>query len=692
MHGIGTIDYAVIGIYLVFMLAIGPVYSRFSSTASDFFRGGGGMLWWMVGASAWVMGFTAWTFTGGAGEVYSTGVFFLLLISGNLVGTLFTYAIGPWFRQMRVITGIEAVFHRFGRSNEQFFTWIPVPFGILFGGIGLYAIAIFMAIVFKVQVHTVIIALGAVVTLMSVFGGSWAVVASDFVQMLTIMVITIVVSYLALATPAVGGVSGMIDQLPAAHFDWTEFDRPSILWIFAITLIINQVVQTNSILSGSSRFVFCKTGHDVRRALWITILGTILFTPLFILPAMTATILHPELGVMRDLKPLIAQVEQAQGAPVENLSQLATAAEASGDTAFTATVARAQDLDIALDDPLLQMNNPTEAAYVKTAMSVLPAGMLGLLVCGIFAATMSSMDSGLNRAAGILVRNFYIVYIEKHASETRQIVIGKLMTAVLGVAQIIVGLILVQYQELSLFNLILLLAAIVGMPMAVPLLFGMFIKRTPPWSAWSTTMAGFVTAMVLHPQIVGLLTEDNLQRWFGATEPLNATELGHLNIAITTGAIFLVCLLWFLGTIPFYGRSSERYKQRVESFFTQMHTPIDPVAEGVPGWEEDRRHYHVMGILCLLYGGFILLMALLPNPLWGRLCFVFCGGLIGGLGLMLYLIGRRRVPLESDVPEEVYDPEAHRPTRPGIREIDGQPPRILPPGTTSYDSDAQTSS
>ena len=273
------VDYFVIGFYLCLILSIGPAYKRFSHTASDFFRGGGGMLWWMVGASAWVTSFTAWTFTGGAGKAYSTGTFFLILAFANAIATIFTFYTAPLFRQMRVITGIEAVAKRFGRANEQFFTWLPVPFGIIFGGISLYAIGIFMSVVFNLPISTIIIVLGVIATTLAIVGGSQAVMASDFVQMLTILSITLVISFLALTHPAVGGLSGLIDKMPPEHLDWTQFDRPAVLWIFGITLIINQLVQNNSIIAGASRFVFCKTGKDARRALWFTLIGTVIIFP-----------------------------------------------------------------------------------------------------------------------------------------------------------------------------------------------------------------------------------------------------------------------------------------------------------------------------------------------------------------------------------------------------------------------------
>ena len=99
-----SIDYIVVALYLIFMLSIGPVYGRFSSTASDYFRGGGGMLWWMVGASSWVMAFTAWTFTGAAGEVYRAGTFYFTLIIGSLFAAAAGIAVG-WARGFRSAAG-----------------------------------------------------------------------------------------------------------------------------------------------------------------------------------------------------------------------------------------------------------------------------------------------------------------------------------------------------------------------------------------------------------------------------------------------------------------------------------------------------------------------------------------------------------------------------------------------------------
>ncbi len=52
--------------------------------------------------------------------------------------------------------------------------------------------------------------------------------------------------------------------------------------------------------------------------------------------------------------------------------------------------------------------------------------------------------------------------------------------------------------------------------------------------------------------------------------------------------------------------------------------------------------YQMMGALCTVYGLFVLALVLIPNGLTGKLCFVFCGGSVLTVGLILRSLGRRQ--------------------------------------------------
>ncbi len=578
-------DYAVIAFYLLFMLLLGPVYKSFSKTASDYFRGGGGMLWWVVGSSAFMVNFSAWSFTGGAAKAYETGTFFLLLFACNFVSLFFCYFFtAAKFRQMRVITPIEAVYKRFGAVNEQVFTWLPIPFNIIFGGIGLYTISVFMTGVFNVPMEVLIVVLGITVTVMTLLGGSWAATAGDFVQMLVLLTITMVMAFLTLRHPDIGGVTNLINKLPPQHFDWTCFDRLGVIIFFAVTLLINQLVQGNSMMTGAARYIFVKDGKDAKKAVIMSILGFLLLSPIWMVPAVAATILHPNLA-----------------AEYPNL------------------------------------NNPNEAAYVAMAVTLLPRGLMGLLVCGIFAASMTSMNSAFNIASGTFVRNFYIKIIDKKASESKQIFIGRAFILVYGMLWIMMALYFRSVKSMQLFDLILLAAASIGIPTATPLFFGMFIKKTPSWSGWCVMLIGLLVSITLR----FILSEDLLQRLFNPQIPFNARELGDLNIAVTTIILFAVCISTFLFSMLFYKKSPKDYANHIDEFFNEMNTPVDIIQEKVGSVEGDIRQYNVLGNLCIIYGLAVCLLLLIPNPVYARLCILFCGGLILLTGLVLSVIARR---------------------------------------------------
>jgi len=578
-------DYIVLAFYLAFMLSMGPVFMRFSRTASDYFRGGGGMLWWVVGSSIFMTSFSAWSFTGGAAKAYETGAFFLLLFFCNIVSLCFTYFFtAERFRQMRIITKIEGVRKRFGNANEQVFTWLPLPFNVIMGGLALYTISVFMHSVFGFNITLLIFVLAATVTLITLCGGAWAAAASDFVQLLLLVGITLVMAALSLLHPQVGGVTGLLEKVPRHHLDWTLFERPWILWFFGVTLLFNQLIQNNSMMLGAAKYVYVKDGVDARRATLVAIAGFLLLAPVWMIPAVASTILHPNL---------------------------------------------------AAEFP--KLNNPHEGSYVAMAITLLPHGILGVLVSAIFAASVATMTSLLSIGAGIFVRNFYIRVVDRAASEQRQILVGRWFTVVYGLLWIAVALCFRSLKSISLFDLMLLAAASVQIPTTVPLFFGMFMKRTPPWAGWSTMAVGFTVSVLLR----FVLTNQLLTHLFSPATPFSPRELGDLNIALTTAVLFAVCISWFFLTMLFYRREDRAYVEQVEQFFKDMNRPIDPAVEHGPAYARDSVQYRVVGTQALVYGGFIYLLLLIPNSMTARLCILFCGSLLAGAGAVMRVLGRQ---------------------------------------------------
>jgi len=313
-------DYLIIGFYLVFMLAIGIVFRRMSKDTSDYFRAGGAMPWWITGTSAWIFSFTAWTFTGAAGKVYETGTLVLTVFYATSLALCFTVSFTCLrFRRMRVVTWMEAVRLRYGPFSEQFYTWIKLPLLLLFAGVGLNAIGVFMSAVFNVPMNTMLVILGIVVTIVAFAGGSWAVLASDFVQAFLIVTITLCTAIMVLARPDIGGINGLVHKVPSAHFHWGELAHPELLALWVVATMWLKFSDENN-MERSTMYLMTRSDKDARRMVLIPLIGTLLGPIIWFIPSMAATILHPNLAAEFPSNPFteaFAKVDAAVAAKQE---------------------------------------------------------------------------------------------------------------------------------------------------------------------------------------------------------------------------------------------------------------------------------------------------------------------------------------------------------------------------------------
>lgn len=571
---LGSWDLLVIVFYFLFQFSLGLVFRAFSKDASDYFRAGGSMLWWLVGASAFMTQFSAWTFTGAAGKAYIDGILVAAIFFGNAVGYLFNYFYTSYrFRRMRVITPLEGVRDRFGHTNEQIFTWLQVPMSVVYAGIWLNGLAIVASGFFNIPPNLTIWIVGMVVIFMTVAGGSWAIVASDFMQTLLLMSITVVACFLALSHPAVGGLGGLFEKLPASHFKFWEAGDATFVYVWIFAAFVIQSFKLNNMFD-SYRYLCVKDDRQARKAALMAA-GLMFIGPfIWFIPPMAARIIQPDLSLV--------------------FPHL-------GDKAY-------------------------EGAFVFIGLELMPVGMLGLLLCALFAATISSMDSGLNRNAGIIVKNFYQPILRKGASAKELLVTGKVMSALFGFLVILSALVIRTIQDFNLFEIMVLFGSLIAVPYAMPLVWGIFFKGAPRWSAWSSLLVGLsFSAFVkwgLDPA------------WFGY-ENLTSREISDFLYIWSGLGNIAVCSIWFFITIWIGRHWKLAIHPRVEDLFERLNRPVDHSGEG--GVDTDYVQAKVLGKLCFVYGGFICLLGLvIPNSLSGRGAFLFCGLLIVAIGTLLY--------------------------------------------------------
>jgi len=283
---ITVFDRGIIAFYFVFVLGVGLAFRRLSKNTSDYFRAGGAMPWWITGTSAWIAGFSAWTFVGAAGKVYETGTLVLWAFYPTVGALLLVYFFTcVRFRRLRVVTWMEAVRGRYGPGTEQFYTWVKVPLSLLLAGVSLNAVGVFMASVFGMPMYEVLMILGSIVTVVALVGGAWAVLASDFVQMFLIVTITIVTAVLTLAQPKIGGLHGLINRVPSAHFHWTQIEQPGVLMIWAMAQVWFKFSDSNN-MENSTMYLMAKNDRNARKMVLIPLIGTIIGPLIWFIPSM----------------------------------------------------------------------------------------------------------------------------------------------------------------------------------------------------------------------------------------------------------------------------------------------------------------------------------------------------------------------------------------------------------------------
>jgi len=555
-----------------------------SKSTSDYFRGGGRMLWWMVGSTAFMAQFSAVTFTGAAGKAFADGFAISAVYLGNTFAFFCGYAyFAHRFRQMRVDTPTEGIKRRFGPQNETFFSWALIVFSFLNAGVWLNALGVFTSAVFDADISYTIMAIGVTVLFVSVLSGAWGVVASDFVQTLVVAVVSIACAVVALVK--VGGPIELVENFPGGFLIGPNMNYPLILIGTFIFFLPKQIITMMN-LHDSFRFLNAKDSSNARKAAFLamTLMGA--GTIIWFIPPWAAATLYPD-------------------APA-GYAQLGSKA--------------------------------VDAVYLVFARNAMPIGTVGLLMAGLFAASMSSMDSALNKNAGIFVRSIYQPFLKKRNRQTNDkklLSISRLVSLISGIGVIVAALYFASLRELSLFELMMSVSTMIQMPMMVPLLLGIVIKKTPQWAPWATIAVGLTVSWI----VANVITGEVFVSMFGI-ESLTKREIIDMNIILTIAGHVFITGGFFWATSLFYSEAKDKNKVETDRFFEDLQTPV--VADDQQ-YEIDKQQRRKLGNMVMVMSAGILLMALIPNPTWGQMLFVICALIISGIGFLLKRSAKNKV-------------------------------------------------
>ncbi len=581
---ISDIEYLVIVGYLILIVTVGLVFKKFSSNTDDYFKGGCKGTWWLVGSSAFMSAFSAWTFTGAAGIAYDSGFSAAFIFLGNALGFFVNFLfMGPWLRQMRVTTFPEAIAMRFGETTREFYALYEVPIRILYSAMALYGLGIFCSAVFGYNINLVIIVCGIVVLVYSATGGRWAVMATDFLQGLILVPLTLIISWLCL--DAIGGIDNLFQEIESQGLteEYSMVNSATLFggaytWGWASAMMAKQFIVFNS-MNAAPRYFSVKDGREARKAALLCSILMVLGSVIWFLPPITARLLYPDLVMSFDI------------------------------------------------------GKPAEASYAVASISLLPVGLVGMIVVAILAATMSSMDTGLNTNVAILIKDIYpkiVHYLKwKPRSESELLRYGHLLTWVMGFLIVLLALYFAQQDGEGIFEIMLTVGTLLSMPITIPLLWGLFIRQTPWWAALLSIGCALLFSFISYFEVP--LT------WFGFSQEFS--DGFQWNFQKQFFGVFAAGSFGFLVSILFAPSRDSEHRQLVDRFMKTIRTPID--FEKEIGLGNDSSQLTAIGRFGAAVAIFVALLLLIPNPLEGRIAILVLALAIGAVSVLMIRAGMK---------------------------------------------------
>lgn len=566
-----TIDYVIIGVFFVIVLGIGAAASRSAGKSSeDFFLGGRGMPWWLLGTSMVACTFSCDTPNLVTDIVRRDGVagnwaWWAFLLTGML--TVFIYA--KLWRRSEVVTDLEFYELRYsGKTAAALRGFRAIYLGVFFnciimGSVTMAAIKIGQVMFGLDPIQSVVFASLAVV-IYATLGGLTGCIWADFFQYSLAMVGAVWAAVEALKHPAVGGLANLFSSVPAEKLAIIPpMDTPEQFWsVFVPVLLIPIAVQWWNVWypgaePGGGGYIAQRmlSAKNEKHAIGATLFFNFMHYAIrpwpWIIVALASLIVFPDMASVKAQFPGIS--------------------------------------DQFLKDDICY----------PAMMTLLPTGVLGLVVAGLIAAYTSTIGTHLNWGSSYIVNDFYKRFVKPDATEKELVFMGRISTVVL---MILAGFVALQMTSAkNSFDLMLQVGAGTGL---------IYILR---WFWWRINAWSEVTAMIVSFAVALFFFFAKKHEWLPADHWIN---LGHwqlcVGIAITTLSWVIVTFL----TAPVDDATLENFVRKTRP--------------GGPGWTRIEQQIVAKGghkvnsrlglkVLCIVFG---------CAAIWGSL---FCiGGLLYG--------------------------------------------------------------
>jgi SSS family solute:Na+ symporter len=438
------IDASIFILYMISLLGIGYYFLKKNTSTDEFFVGKKTMSSWHIGLSVVA------TDVGGGFSIGLGGLGFTMGISGSWM--LFTGLIGAWLSAVILIPkiyplGVQNNMTTFPQIFKHFYNEkVALAAGIIsaIGYLGFTSSQILAgaklasASFVGLDMQTALLVMGAVTIVYTVMGGMTAVIYTDTVQWIVLMIGLIFIG-IPLSYNAVGGwdaiqASLKPEMLSMSNIRWQDIVKWAVtiipIWFVGMTLY--------------QRIYASRSLKEAKKAWFIA--------GLFEWPIM---------AFMGVLLGIFSRVAADQGMFAE----------------FNFLNAESMDSELGL--PLL-------------LRQILPVGLMGIMMSAYFSAILSTADSCLMAASGNLLTDILLKLFPKLEHHSRVLRITQILTLALGAVAMVLASTMTNVLELMLYSYAFMVSGLL-----VPLIGAVFFKQRNWHAALASMITGGCTTIFL---------------------------------------------------------------------------------------------------------------------------------------------------------------------------------------------------
>jgi SSS family solute:Na+ symporter len=464
-----TLDWIVLAASLLTITLFGLWKGRGSKTLQGFLLADRSLKWYTVAFSIMATQASAITFTSTPGQAYVDGMRFVQFYFGlPLAMIILSVTAVPIFHRLNVYTAYEYIEQRFDAKMRVLTTLLFLISRGLAAGMTIYAPALVLSVMLRMDMTFTSLIIGGIVIIYTTFGGVKAVNKTDVLQFSVIMTGMVFAFFTAVSllpsdvsfSDALS-LAGTLNRLQAVDFSFDWSNRYN-FWSGIIGGMFVALAYFGTDQSQVQRYLTGKSVRESRMGLlfngiakipmqfFILLIGTMVFVfyvftepPVHFNPAgETVVRTSPFDKSFRSLEEEHHKVWNARAdAAKAYLAAKNLNDESRMERANEALHTQQDEQDRIRREAgtLVAAANPradgsdTNYIFLTFVLTYIPAGLVGLIIACIFAASMSSSSGELSALATISVIDIYKRFINPSPSEKRSLLVSRVMMAFWGV-------------------------------------------------------------------------------------------------------------------------------------------------------------------------------------------------------------------------------------------------------------------